>query len=73
MQSTREQFELIAPLLPRQSGNVRLANLAVGQHHLVCRGQWLQVARATGLPWLLAQHLHAHEPRGQGQRAQCGV
>jgi transposase len=29
MQLTREQFELIAPLLPRQRGNVRLDNLAV--------------------------------------------
>ena len=29
MQLTREQFELIAALLPRQRGNVRLDNLAV--------------------------------------------
>ena len=29
MQLTREQFELIAPLLPRQRGNVRLDNFEV--------------------------------------------
>jgi len=29
MQLTREQFDQIAPLLPRQRGNVRLDNLAV--------------------------------------------
>ncbi|PRD64028.1 IS5/IS1182 family transposase, partial [Malikia granosa] len=29
MQLTREQFEQIAPLLPRQRGNVRLDNFEV--------------------------------------------
>ncbi|SDY19945.1 hypothetical protein SAMN05421644_13732 [Allochromatium warmingii] len=57
-----------APAGQRAAGQFR-----GGQRHPVRRGQRLQVARTAQPLWAVAQHLHAHEPLGQGRCAGCRV
>ena len=73
LQLIREQFELIAPLLPRHRGNVKLDNFDVFNIILYVGSQRQQVARTAQPLRTMAQHLHAHELLGQGWCARCRV
>ena len=62
-----QQYNLIKDALPIQRGNVKLDNKDVLNAILVCRREWVQVARIARTCWQLAHHLYTHEPPEQSR------
>ena len=73
MEITEAQYQLIAPILPVQRGNVSLPNLQVLKRHPVCRRAGLQVAGVAASIWQLAHCIHADEPLVKEWGARPGI
>jgi len=69
---TEAQFQRIESELPRQRGNVRVANLQFLNALLYVAEQGMQVARLAQAFRALAHHLHTHEPLVQERRSGPG-